>query len=184
MKLKYLPILILSCFIHSFALAGPQDSLDELIEGASSYALGEHSKAAELFDKACKGNNEEACHMLGVLYADGKGVQQNKAKAAELWEKACASAHPSSCILLGSAYYIGDGVKKDAEKAKQLREKSAELFEKSCNDGDALNCKNLAFLYYMGAGVKRDKAKATQLFEKACNAGDIGACVFVPGFEI
>jgi len=48
--------------------------------GLEAYDKGEFDKAAKQWQKACEDNVARACHNLGVLYEDAKGLKQDTAK--------------------------------------------------------------------------------------------------------
>ena len=47
----------------------------------------DYSKANELYQKACDGDNVEACYSLANSYKQGIGIEQNISKAKELYKK-------------------------------------------------------------------------------------------------
>ena len=54
---------------------------EDLFElGLEAYDKGEFDKAAKQWQKACEDNVARACHNLGVLYEDAKGLKQDTAK--------------------------------------------------------------------------------------------------------
>ena len=63
--------------------------------------------------KACDAGDMRGCHDLGVMYADGNGVEKDFKKAAELFKKACDSDIADGCRMLGALYANGNGVEKD-----------------------------------------------------------------------
>jgi TPR repeat protein len=96
---------------------------------------------------------------LGLMYAQGKGVAQDKAKAAKLYAKAHFAGSVKATYNLGLMYQRGDGVEKDSAKA-------AELYEHAHGKGYVKATYNLARMYERGEGVERDSVKATELFER------------------
>ena len=67
--------------------------------------------------KACDAGDMRGCHDLGVMYADGNGVEKDFKKAAELFKKACDGGVVFDCSTLGAMYVKGNGVEKDFKKA-------------------------------------------------------------------
>ena len=49
----------------------------------------DYFKAVEYYEKACYGDNVEACIRVGMLYEESKGVRQNKKLAKEYYGKSC-----------------------------------------------------------------------------------------------
>ena len=66
------------------------------------------------------------CTNLGIMYANGDGVEKNEQKAVELYKKACDGGEMAGCTNLGFMYANGNGVEKNEQKA-------AELFKKACD---------------------------------------------------
>ncbi|HEY0094053.1 MAG TPA: SEL1-like repeat protein, partial [Archangium sp.] len=57
----------------------------------------------------------EGCYILGLLYAQGRGVEKDERRAAALYEKACEGGEASACGALG-ALNEGVGVEKDERR--------------------------------------------------------------------
>ena len=55
----------------------------------------------------------EADYNLGLLYLDGKGVEQSQVKAAEYFAKAAARGLPDAAMDYGVLVFRGEGVQKD-----------------------------------------------------------------------
>jgi TPR repeat protein len=69
-----------------------------------------HTKAAE------KGNIDSYI-TLGVMYEEGKGVNQDYAKALNWYHKAADQNHPEAQFKLGVMYANGLGVEKNVDQA-------------------------------------------------------------------
>ena len=96
--------------------SGTQSSFDTkkaYEQGETFYNNKEYDKAAELYKKACDGGNMSGCFNLGIMYANGNGVEKDLGKAAELFKKACDSDIADGCRMLGALYANGNGVEKD-----------------------------------------------------------------------
>lgn len=100
---------------------------------------GNFSEAAIFYEKACNAGSADDCGFLGVLYAEGKRVEQNYSKAENLLGKGCNKGNPKFCVFLGTLYMEGKGVKQDLSKAEQL-------FEKACKAGENSGCEGLQIL--------------------------------------
>lgn len=57
----------------------------------------EFTKASEFYGRACKMNDAESCLILGFLYAQGKGVEQNPSIAKDFFGKACDLENDMGC---------------------------------------------------------------------------------------
>ena len=85
-------------------------------------------KAVYFFTKACDGNQEDACQLLGYLYWKGEGVvTQDFAKAHTYFERACNLKSDVGCTRLAAMFETGDGLPADREKAKKLYKKACDL---------------------------------------------------------
>ncbi len=75
------------------------------------------------------------CNNLGVRYAKGEGVRQDKVKAAELFTKACDGRNALGCSNLGLMYAKGDSVRQDMSKALAMFGKACDLkLQEGCNE--------------------------------------------------
>jgi len=74
---------------------------------------------------------------MGVMYAKGEGVRQDKFKAVELHTKACNGGIANGCNNLGFMYDNGEGVRQD-------RNRAMELFCKACDLRSEQGCKHYA----------------------------------------
>lgn len=107
----------------------------------------------------------EACDLVGVIYYNGDGVDQDYAKAMEWYSKAADLGNASAMIWIGYMYYFGEGVEVDYAKAMEWYSKAADL-------GNASAMNNIGVLYHDGLGVDQDYAKAMEWFLKSVDAGN------------
>ena len=105
-------------------------------QGIAFYNNKEYDKAAELFKKACDGENMRGCYNLGLMYEKGKGVEEDFSKAAQLYIKACDGGEVRGCYNLGLMYSFS---------------KAAELFKKACDGGEMNGCRSLDIIYKLMA---------------------------------
>ena len=75
-------------------------------QGIAFYNNKEYDKAFELFKKACDGGEMRGCVTLGVMYADGDGVEKDLGKAAQLYKKACDGGEMLGCRNLDIIYKL------------------------------------------------------------------------------
>lgn len=120
-------------------------------------------KAADiaLITKAAKAGNIEAQNQLGMVYANGNGVELNY-KEAFIWiKKAADSGHIQSMRTLSWLYANGFGVEQSDEKAQETSIKLAEL-------GEAKDQYFLASLYQSGLyGMQPDSEKMISWYYKS-----------------
>lgn len=120
-------------------------------------------KAADiaLISKAAEAGNIEAQNQLGMVYANGNGVELNY-KEAFIWiKKAADSGHIQSMRTLSWLYANGFGVEQSDEKAQDTSIKLAEL-------GEAKDQYFLASLYQSGLyGMQPDSEKMISWYYKS-----------------
>jgi len=107
---------------------------------------------AELKKQAAAGD-VKAQYNLGVAYANGYGVSEDKSEAIRWWRKAADQGYVKAQFRLGVAYDLGDGVPRD--EAESVR-----WYRKAADQGDAEAQFNLGAAYRDGAGVPKDNAEA------------------------
>lgn len=71
------------------------------------------AKTLETLRSAAEGGHAESMFLLGVAYAQGKGVERNDTAAARWFHQAARRAHPRARTSIGYLYSIGRGVPKD-----------------------------------------------------------------------
>lgn len=84
-------------------------NLDACVEEAKLLATGrvvgaDPPRAAALLQRACDGDQQVACGLLGHLYDRGAGVVRDRARAERLWKQSCGRKVASSCEALGRAH--------------------------------------------------------------------------------
>jgi TPR repeat protein len=107
---------------------------------------------AELKKQAAAGD-AKAQYSLGVAYANGYGVSEDKSEALRWWRKAADQGYIKAEFRLGVAYDLGDGVPKDEAEA-------ARWYRKAADQGYAEAQFSLGAAYRDGAGVPKDNAEA------------------------
>ncbi len=106
----------------------------------------------------------DAQNELGVMYFEGKDMEQDYGKAAKWFLKAAGQGHANAQRYLGFMHYHGKGVAQDYEKA-------AEYWKKAAGQGDAVAQFNSGYIYDSGEGVEQDYAKAAEWYKKAAAQG-------------
>lgn len=101
---------------------------------------------------------------LGLLYQEGKRVEQNDSLAAYWFQKAANQGLAEAQVLLGNCYREGRGVEKDTLKAFALYEMAA-----GCDASLAMDA--LGDCYYYGIAVERDVIRARYYYNLAAKKG-------------
>lgn len=69
--------------------------------------------------------NANAQFLLGKMYYQGSGVEQNNNKAFELFMQAAKQGHVTAEAYVGRCFYYGAGVQRDYDQALQWAKKAA-----------------------------------------------------------
>ncbi len=125
--------------------------------------------------KYAKAGNTEAQILLGVMYTDGKYIEQNVEQGFNWYKKAAKRrfrvqrrfrVHSSRSIksvaeyLLGMSYFNGTGTKKDIKKSFIYLKRAAKV-------GHTISQLTLALENYKGELIEQDLTTARYWFEKA-----------------
>lgn len=106
---------------------------------------------------------------LGVLYAQGKQMEQNDNKAVYWWRKAANQGNAMAQNNLGIMYMQGKG------GLERNDEEAAKLFRQSAEQGYSEAQNNLAVMLVKGQGVEKNQEEAVEWFRKAAAQGHAGA---------
>ncbi len=129
-------------------------------DGMKALDSGNISKAIEQFQTLAKSGDVDSQTMLGEMYLDGIGTNQDTKKAYYWIQKAANAGDKEAEYLLGFMYENGIEVKQDISEA-------VAWYQKAANKGDTMAMYNLAFIYKNGAnGVNKDMNKAVSLLQK------------------
>ena len=82
-------------------------------------------QAQEYYRKAIAANDWRAMLNVGVMYYEGRGVEQDYAKALHWYQKAADRGSVTAMSNLGYCYYYGRSVPVDYEKAYELYARAA-----------------------------------------------------------
>lgn len=125
--------------------------------------------------KAAEQGDASAQYNLGVCYANGKGVEQDKQEAVKWYRKAAEQGYAKSQCQLGFCYARGEGVAKDMNE-------SLTWFHKAAEQGDGAACYEIAEVYRKGLVGKADMNKAAEWYGKGTELGHSG-CAMSLGFR-
>ena len=74
-------------------------------DGVNAYNKGDLKTAFTIFEDFAKNGNKQAQAVIGDMYSDGEGVEQNYFKAYEWYEKAANQGYALAQNNLGLMYY-------------------------------------------------------------------------------
>jgi TPR repeat protein len=143
-------------------------------EAVAEYNQGNYIKALDAFYAMAKEGNPKAQYNVGLIYANGKGVNKDSYQAMEWYKKAAEQGNTAAQYNL--AKLIAQRPDKDDLRAQKL---VRYWYEKAAEGGQKEAMNNLALLYLKGKGVKKNEFKAFELFKKAALLGDSAAQINV-----
>jgi hypothetical protein len=128
---------------RAFVVAGIRCTEDDRYGCASlawDYDTGkgtpvDKSRAAALYDKACRLGSQASCTNLAYDYDHGEGVAEDPQHAIELYGTMCDQSEMRACFNLGLLVSQGRGVAKDHARA-------AALFRRACDGGESDACEH------------------------------------------
>src|SRR6266567_2745937 len=85
----------------------------DINEAYSALGKGNYSQAFSMFKNYAEQGDAEAQYALGLLYYDGKGVNQDFQQSAKWIRKAAEQELADAQLALGNFYFDGEGVKQD-----------------------------------------------------------------------
>jgi hypothetical protein len=150
MRIAFITVLSLSLSFNVIA-DSPQNDIDA---GEKAYANKDYKTAFELAKKQADLGNAEAQNNLGLMYVEGKGVQQDYKEAEKWWLKAAEQGFTSAQYNLGLLY--GD----DHRGIQQSDTEAAKWFLKAAEQGDISAQYNLGHMYNKGQGVPQNNVLA------------------------
>ena len=126
-------------------------------------AVGILQEAAE------KDSMAYAMNVLGLLYAEGVGTEQDSKKAVYWLNRACEKGFREAYHNLGALYKLGKGgVKQDFAAAYST-------FQKGADAGSDVCMYDAGFMRYKGLGCEQSYPEAMRLFEAGADRGNVYA---------
>lgn len=117
--------------------------------------------ALQYYTKAANHGDKVASYKIGVMYNNGKGVQQDYIQAAQWFEKS---------VNQGNVF-----VQEDLDKAMSNVGITITEYRKAANKGDVVAQMRLSTLYFFGGVIDKDLAKSAKWMLKAARQGNAGA---------
>jgi TPR repeat protein/S1-C subfamily serine protease len=120
---------------------------------------------AESCRKAAVRGHVESQLLVGVMYFNGIGFEENVPEAVRWLKLAAQHGNRDAMAELGRLYDLGVGLTKDPARATAYFQQAAEL-------GSAEAQFQLGVRYQVGSLVPQDDAKAIELYQRAAENGD------------
>ncbi|MGB5506635.1 MAG: tetratricopeptide repeat protein [Sulfurovum sp.] len=160
-------------YLFIFIIATLSLFANEFNQAVEDYNNGGYIKALNTFYSLAKKGDAKAQFNVGLIYANGKGVQKDLTKARKWYEKAAKQDNGPAQYNLAQLYHAA------GESDPHGYEKARYWYEKAVEAGIMQAYNNLAALYIEGKGVQKDQQKAFELFQEAAKKGDPSAQVNV-----
>ena len=161
-----------SLFLVSISLLA-QDTVT-FRDGLNAYQNGRNLQAYYIWNSLAAQGDPVSAYNLGVLFAQGLGVEKDPGKAADLYQQSAEAGYAPAQFNLGMVYLTGEGVNRDFRQAAQWWVAAAE-------QGSVQAMFNLATLFNNGLGVKKDESIARRLYRMAADRGDPRAMKMLSG---
>ena len=135
---------------------------DAYTAGHAAAERGDYKEAMRWFRKTAVQGSVEAQFSLGLLYFEGRGVQQDYAEAIKWFHRVAEKGHAAAQRNLGLMYLLGHGVEQDYNQA-------ITWYRRAADRGDAVAQCNLGEMYEKGQGVTLDFVAAYQWYSLAAS---------------
>ena len=122
-------------------------------------------RARSLLGQAASGGHAMAMDVLGNMYEDGDGAEEDVMTALQLYRRSAEQGCPAGMYDLGVLYLDGRGVDRDEERAFALISKAVEA------ESRPDHMYRLSVMYRTGEGTPADDGKALELLRKAADLG-------------
>lgn len=130
MKKYCLPVFFLAfCLVLSACCSrafAADNTARILNEAWTAYNIGNYKKTRQLVENLAGDGNPRAQVIMGRLYENGLGVEQDMAAAAQWFQLAAEQNDPEAQVLLAYCYEIGAGVPKNPQEVMNLFGRAAE----------------------------------------------------------
>lgn len=130
----------------------------------------DYKKAFEFATIAAEDDKTSGYEVLGALYLNGWGVDQNIQLALENYKMAAADGDEISMNQIGFIYMNGDGIEENPEQAFYW-------FNEAAQKNSDVGMYNLGYCYKNGYGVEQDAEVGAEWFKKAAEAGYIDSMI-------
>ncbi len=133
--------------------------------GTAALRAGDDAGAFEILAPLADAGDAEAQFLVGLLYAQGRGVTQNFWQAGRYYRSAGEQGHAGAQVNLGSLYEncYGNGPCNS--------EAAAAWYRRAADQDHPTGLYNLATMYASGHGVAEDEWSARVLMRKAAELG-------------
>jgi TPR repeat protein len=82
----------------------PRTPAEQLAEAQAMFAAGRNDEAVKLLKPLAESGNPRAQVLLGVAYAEGRGVERNLSTARDFYDKAAGAGDTDAMLKLGTMF--------------------------------------------------------------------------------
>ena len=137
-------------------------------KGQEAYSIGDYETALAEWQPLAEEGNAAAQFGMGLLYANGFGVEWNNEEALKWYTAAADQGHGEAHYSIGVMYANGWGVPQSDDEAFQRYTTAAEM---GVTDAQT----SLAKMHSRGIGTERSYTEAYKWYTIAAELGDSGA---------
>ena len=134
--------------------------------GLDAYQKGDFKTALKEWLPEAEKGDPHAQHMMGFLYANGRGVELKPEQTVHWWQKAASQGFAPAQYTLGSLYRKGLGVPYNPQTA-------ASWIERAADAGYPNAQYDIGVMYATGEGVKQDLGTAYMWLDQAAETRGI-----------
>jgi uncharacterized protein len=145
--------LLVSAILFAFITLPPTASADPFEDGVSAFERGDYATALRIWRPLAEDDPRAALN-LGVMYAEGLGVQKDAVEALRWLGPAALVGEPNAQMHLGVMFAEGIGGRTPDYEA------AAAWYRAAAEQGNADAQVLLAFAYSIGEGVPEDYVAA------------------------
>ncbi len=144
--------------------ARAQYGLGKIYETGGGPISPDAGKAVSWYSKSARQGIAAAQNNLALMYAEGRGVPQNKPQAFALWESSARGGHSHAQYNMGLLFYRGEGVERDLSVA-------ANWFGLAAENGLPEAQFAVAEMHRLGVGLPQDDRRALGWYLMAAGQG-------------
>lgn len=159
------------------ALCLPALADDAYQDGAQAFARKDYADARAIWMPMAKAGDPRSQYGIGLLLANGWGVERNALGAQHWYTVAAERGHPGAQYNLAIMRDIGDGVPRDSAQA-------AFWYGEAARQGMSSAAYNLALMTLAGDGLRRDPAKALAWLDRARAADRARLIAALPAAQV
>jgi uncharacterized protein len=155
--------------LSAAGLAQVSTDVSKAMEQANAaYGRADYAEALRWARVAAEQGNADAQYNLGLMYANGQGVQENHAEAVRWFRLAADQGDAMAQYKVGLSYRNGWGLPKDYVEAARWNRLAAD-------QGDAVAQLLMGLIYQRGEGVPQNQTEATRWYRLAAEQGNADA---------